>query len=121
MAHFAELDADNKVLRILAVDNDKLFDANGQEDEQLGIKYLQNIFGDDTRWVQSSFNRKFRKNHATVDGVYDEEVDAFIGPQPYPSWILNIDTYEWEAPKPFPSVDKFYKWNEDKKRWEERV
>ena len=82
MAHFAELDSNNTVLRVLVVSNDDITDENGQEQEALGITFLQNLFGADTQWVQTSYNNNFRGTYAGIGFTYDEENDVFLPPQP---------------------------------------
>ena len=119
MAHFAELDNDDKVIRVIVVDNDKLFDSNNHENEEIGIAYCKSLYGESTKWVQTSFNKTFRKNFAQTNDLFDEENDAFIAPQPYPSWILNNATFVWEAPVSKPNFDKYYKWNEENLSWDE--
>jgi len=79
-----------------------------------------------TEWVQTSYNthggkhpenRPLRKNYAGIGFKYDKELDAFIPPQPYPSWKLNTDTCLWESPIPYPQDDKQYIWNEAEQEW----
>ena len=96
MAHFAKLDKDNTVLGVHVVaDNDCLKD--GVEDEATGISFLNNVHGWE-KWKQTSYNATIRKRFAGMGDTYDETRDAFIAPKPYPSWILNETTCEWEAP-----------------------
>lgn len=82
MAHFAELDSNNIVLRVLVVNNDDITDQDGVEQEALGISFLQGLFGADTRWVQTSYNGNFRGKYAGIGDRYDAELDLFIGPEP---------------------------------------
>ena len=122
MAHFAKLGLNNEVIGAHVVDNVKLLDADGNEQEQIGIDYLLGVHGGGT-WVQTSYNTfggehlyggtPFRKNYAGVGYSYDTDRDAFILPKPYPSWILNEDTCNWEAPVPYPDDGKRYSWNEE--------
>jgi len=87
-------------------------------------------------WVQTSYNTRggvhyspetgspdggvaLRKNYAGIGFTYDAVRDAFIPPQPYPSWLLNEDTCLWEAPVPHPNDGKLYNWNEDTVSWVE--
>ena len=90
MAYFAELDADNNVIRVLSVRNEDITDQNGNEQEALGIAWLQNLFGG--TWVKTSYNAKIRKNYAGIGFTYDKYRDAFIPPKPYASWVLNETT-----------------------------
>lgn len=80
MAHFAELDSGNTVLRVLVVSNDDITDENGQEQEHLGISFLQGLFGVETRWVQTSYNNNFRGKYAGIGDFYDVDLDLFIAP-----------------------------------------
>lgn len=115
MAHFAELDENNIVKKVIVVDNKEITTADGTEDESMGVKFLQNLFGGS--WKQTSYNNNFRKNYAGRGNTYDQTRDAFIAPKPYPSWILDDDTCRWEAPVPCPDDDKVYVWDEEKTNW----
>lgn len=96
MAHFAELDANNIVLRVIVVSNEMLLDENGQENEFRGIAFCQSLFGADTRWVQTSYNGNFRKNYAGVGYTYDPTRDAFIAPKPEgEGLVLDEATCQW--------------------------
>ena len=117
MAHFAELDENNLVTRVLVVDNKDITKEDGTEDEELGVKFLQNLFGGS--WKQTSYNSNFRKNYAGKGYIYDQTRDAFIEKQHYPSWLLDEETCRWEAPVPCPDSDgeKRYKWDEETTNW----
>ena len=119
MAHFAEIDSnlDNVVLRVIVIGNDDILDENGEESETLGIAFCKNLFGEETEWVQTSYNNNFRKNYCGAGWMYDEGRDAFIPPQPYPSWTLNENS-DWQPPTPFPDDEEAYYWNEDNTSWE---
>jgi hypothetical protein len=121
MAHFAQLDDNNVVINIIVVHNNELLDQDGNEVEQKGIDFCRSLFGQDTRWIQTSYNANFRKNYACGDGTYDPELDAFIPPKPYPSWILNTDTCRYEAPISYPNDGKAYVWNESSNSWAELI
>lgn len=108
MAHFAELDDNNLVIRVLVVSN---------ELEQRGAEFLANDLGLGGKWIQTSYNAKFRKNFAGVGFYYDEELDAFIAPKPFDSWILDNETCQWKAPIPYPNDNLIYYWNEEKGEW----
>ena len=116
MAHFAKLDENNTVIDILVVRNE---DIDSSNEETSGIAYLTNLFGG--IWKQTSYNNNIRKNYATIGSTYNQDFDAFISPQPYPSWILNEITYKWEAPIPMPTIesdDNFtYTWTEETTSW----
>jgi hypothetical protein len=116
MAHFAEIDSNNIVLRVVVVNNIVLEDGDLVEQEHLGIEFLQGLLGGD--WVQTSYNGNFRKNFAGVGFTYDTEKDAFIPQKPYSSWRLNDDTCKWEPPAPMPDDNKLYLWNENTLSWD---
>jgi hypothetical protein len=114
MAHFAELDADNKVLRVIVVHNDELL-VDGVESEAKGIEFCQSLF--DGEWKQTSYNGTIRKNYAGIGMVYDVTRDAFMHPQPFESWTLDEETCIWKAPTPYPTDGKFYSWDEETTSW----
>lgn len=118
MAHFAQLNDDNKVTQVIVINNAELLDANGQESEALGIAFCQSLWPG-TRWVQTSYNGNIRKNYAGIGYTYDEARNAFIAPRPYDSWILNEETCQWTAPAPHPQDGKPYTWDEATLSWQE--
>lgn len=117
MAHFAKLDENNKVTFVCVVHND-VITVDGVESEQAGIDFLTELYGH-SKWKQTSYSGSFRKHYAGVDFTYDELWDAFIPPQPFPSWKLNYETFLWEAPVPMPPIEENYgwKWSEINKEW----
>lgn len=117
MAHFAELNEDNIVQRVIVVDNKDCLDANNVESEEVGIAFCHNLLGG--IWKQTSYNANFRKNYAGNGYVYDSSKDAFIPPTPFSKWVLNEETCQWEAPIAYPDDEKFYIWNDNKGEWEE--
>ena len=102
MSHFAEIDNNNIVQRVIVAEQD--FINSG-------------AVGDSFRWVQTSYNNNFRKNYAGKGYTYDKTRDAFIAPQPFPSWLLDEDTCRWDAPIPYPDDGKMYTWDEDTTSW----
>lgn len=106
MAHFAELDENNIVLRVLVTDNN---------DVNEGHDWLLETFGGN--WVQTSYNSNLRKNFAGIGYTYDKELDAFIAPKPYDSWILNPQTARWESPIPYPNNGLMCHWDEVAGDW----
>jgi hypothetical protein len=82
MAHFAELTSDNRVVRVIVVGNPDCLDENGGESEAVGIAFCQQLFGADTRWVQTSYNASFRGKYAGVGDTYDPVADVFVAPEP---------------------------------------
>ncbi len=127
MASFAKIGLNSKVIEVLSVHNDVLKDAGGIEQEVLGIDFLTKLTGWSI-WKQTSYNTiggvhkldgtPFRKNHAGIGYTYDEDKDAFIPKQPYPSWTLNEDTCNWESPVAYPDDGKKYNWNEETTSWD---
>jgi len=117
MAHFAQLDENNRVVQVIVVHNNELLDENGQESEAKGITFCQNLFGGN--WIQTSYNGNIRKNYAGYGYTYDNQRDAFIPPKPFASWILNEDTCQWNAPVIMPNDEKRYSWNEEQLNWVE--
>jgi hypothetical protein len=127
MAHFAEIDESNIVVRVINFD-----DEEKTEEEQL--EFLDMLGG---KWIQTSYNTRLnihtmggtplRKNYAGIGMTYDENLDAFIAvkPEEFPSFVLNEETGGWEPPVPFPgtqpenpleaSVEYF--WDEDNLQW----
>lgn len=117
MAHFAELDENNIVTRVIVVDNKDILDAEGNESEAKGIVFCNELLGG--KWIQTSYNSKFRKNYAGIGFFYDKTRDAFIGPKPFESWVLDETTCRWEAPVPRPvDPDNTYIWNEESGQWD---
>jgi hypothetical protein len=120
MAHWAEIDSDNIVTRVLVVADDK-------ED---GQSFLANELGLGGTWKKTSYNTAggvhanggtpYRKNYAGIGFKYDAVKDAFIPPKPFASWTLDVETCLWNAPTPMPVVEgKFYTWSEDELAWKE--
>lgn len=117
MAHFAQLDNFNNVLQVIVIHNNELLDENGIESEEKGIKFCKDHYGQETNWIQTSYNGKLRKNYAGYGYKYDPVRDAFIPPQPWLSWKLNLDTLLWEAPVDYPNDGKYYAWDEVMTSW----
>jgi hypothetical protein len=108
MSHFAEIDENNIVLRVLVGDNDM---PNEGYDW-----FVENLGG---TWIKTSYNGSIRKNYAGVGYTYDQERDAFISPKPFESWILNETTCQWQSPIPYPQDGRIYSWNEESLSWTE--
>jgi hypothetical protein len=108
MAHFAEIDNDNIVLRVLVVDNSL---------EHRGADFLANELGLGGTWIQTSYNNNIRKQYAGIGYKYDADADVFIAPQPYASWILDAN-YDWQPPIIKPQ-EGLWEWNELTLSWDE--
>ena len=133
MAHFAKLDSDNLVTQVIVEsDSDTSTDA-GVEAESIGVAFCQKLTGIDTIWKQTSYNANgngFRGNYAGIGATYMTDVetlgvaktDIFISQQPYPSWVIGIQTAQWYPPTPpgdapaltpaEEAANKYYIWNE---------
>ena len=122
MAHFAQLDENNIVTQVIVVSNDDTSDVNGNEVEEIGVAFCKKLLGANTNWKQTSYNNSIRKRYAGKGMIYDEGLDAFLSPQPFPSWSLNTETVEWEPPIPMPEVPEgsfgYYTWNEESLLWD---
>ena len=121
MSHFAEIDGDGIVQRVIVIEQNVLDSGN---------------WGDPSNWIQTSYNTRggvhyapnsndpddgiaLRKNYAGVGYTYDQARDAFIPPKRFPSWNLNGDTCQWDPPTPRPDDGKRYDWDEDTTSWVE--
>jgi hypothetical protein len=120
MAHFAQLDENNIVTQVIVVANDELL-LDGVESEAKGIEFCKSLLGEDTRWIQTSYNGTIRKNYAGIGYTYDPVADHFFAPQTYPSWALDADA-KWQAPVQYPNEEgKFFNWDEPTLSWVEVV
>jgi hypothetical protein len=106
MSHWAEIDENNVVIRVLVGDNN---DPNGDE----GYQWLLDNLGG--TWVQTSYNNNFRKQYAGIGFTYNPIADVFISPQPFPSWTLDSN-HDWQAPKPKPEGLNWI-WDEEAQEW----
>jgi hypothetical protein len=121
MAHYAQLDENNVVTQVIVVSNDDCSDVNGNEVEEIGVAFCKKLLGADTNWKQTSYNNNFRVRYAGISYTYNEELDAFIPPKPWPSFVLNEETADWQSPLgAAPALTEeeiasrsFYRWDED--------
>ena len=116
MAHFAKIE-NGIVTQVIVIGNEDTSSADGTEKEYIGAAFCERLFGGD--WKQTSYNGRIRKNYAGVGFAYDEGRNAFIPPQPFPSWVMSEETCLWSAPVPYPSDDKRYSWDEATTSWVE--
>lgn len=114
MAHFVEVNDDGIVLRGIVVANKDTATPTGEEVESIGVEFCKKLLGG--IWKQTSYNNNIRYNYAGIGYRYDEEKDAFIAPQPFPSWKLDEDM-RWEAPVEMPTDGGFYRWDEETTSW----
>jgi hypothetical protein len=111
MAHYAFLDENNIVTEVITgIDETELIEGKFPEDWYTEFR--------GQRCIRTSYNGNIRYNYAGIGYTYDPIADAFIPPQPFPSWILNSNK-RWEAPLPYPQDDKMYVWNEETQSWDE--
>jgi hypothetical protein len=131
MAHFAELDLNNKVLRVVVACNQDIANNGGEQSEQ-AAKHFETVcpFSEKgIKWVQTSYNSNFRKQYAGIGFTYDSEKNIFIKAQPYSSWSLDSNG-DWQAPVPCPEtytnglvsqngapLKDLYIWNEENQTW----
>ena len=121
MAHFCKLDENNIVTQVIVVSNDDIKDVNGVEVEEIGVAFCKKLLGAETNWKQTSYNNNFRVRYAGIGYSFSEELNAFIPPSPFPSWILVEETADWVSPLgAAPTLTEeqitsrsFYRWNEE--------
>ena len=111
MAHYALLDNDNIVTQVIVgIDETELIEGLDPE------TWYGNFTGQLCK--RTSYNGNFRKHYAGIGYSYDAELDAFIAPRPFASWVLDEVNCAWEAPVPYPTDGFTYKWNEATEDWE---
>tara|TARA_Y100001951_G_C11249389_1_gene245407 strand:+ start:529 stop:912 length:384 start_codon:yes stop_codon:yes gene_type:complete len=116
MAHFAQIGLNNKVISVTSINNNVITDTAGIEREDLGTDYLANLTGWAV-WKRTWKDGSQRKRFAGKGYTYDEDNDAFLLPKPFPSWILNTETFIWEAPIDYPTDGEYYVWNDAGGNW----
>lgn len=125
MAHFAKIE-NNIVTSVIVIDNKDIDYLPFPMSEPIGQQKIKE-YGLDGYWLQTSYNTNanihpnnngFRKNFAGIGYTYDVELDAFIAPKPYDSWVLNLEDFHWHAPIPSPNKDTLYLWNEENLCWQ---
>jgi len=128
MAHFAELNSSNEVLRVVVISNDDVA-ANGGDQHADAETFVTTIVPHSTggvAWKQTSYNHNFRKQYAGIGMNYDASKNKFISPKPYPSWSLDSND-DWQAPVTYPNVDEISSnpvlifWDEDNQKWTGKV
>jgi len=116
MQYFAKVDANGIVTEVQSVDKQTLLDDAVRYDG--GIKDSLDKTANKAKWVETDIDGKFRKNYAGIGYSYDENLDIFIPPSPFPSWSFIKSTQEWQAPVKYPTDGKDYTWNEDTIAWD---
>ena len=129
MAHFAEVDSDNRVIRVIVVDDADTADADGVEVESIGEAFCQLCTGSTNRWIQTSYRTRegthpdgnpLRHRYAGEGLIYDETNDVFRDTQPFGGAVLNETTWAWDYPTTPPQDGKPYVWDEETESWVER-
>jgi hypothetical protein len=115
MAHFAELDENNKVIRVIVIDNKDTSDANGVEKEYIGQAFCERLFGG--TWKQTSYSGSYRGRYAGPDFTYDEDLDEFLPPAPDELQQWNSEDGVWEPTVPMPDDGKQYVWDSPSLAW----
>lgn len=120
MAHFAQIDENGLVLQVIVINNGDINDLSFPDSEPLGSAFCKALLGEETNWVQTSYNSNFRTKYASIGGYYLPDIDAFTAPQPYPSWTLDRATGNWLAPIPMPEVPPLHMavWDEEGQEWD---
>ena len=139
MAHFAKLGANGKVIQVLTMDNDKMLNADGVEDETVGQQWLERHNNWPAQmWIQTSYNtsqnkhssgddsKAFRGNYAGIGFEWDEDNQIFWSKKPYASWVKNTTTATWKSPigdapaltEEEIAANKYYIWNEEGQSWD---
>lgn len=126
MAYYAELDNNNVVTKIRTGASEEVVDLERIYTERFGKVHKRTSYNTrggvhynpETNELSEDQSEAFRKNYAGVGFTYDETRDAFIPPQPYPSWTLNELSCLWESPIPYPNDEQIYNWNEETQTWE---
>jgi hypothetical protein len=121
LAHFCRLDENNVVTQVIVVANEDTTDTNGVEVEEIGVAFCKKLLGAETNWKQTSYNNNFRVRYAGIGYSYNAELNAFIPPKPFASWVLVEETADWVSPLgAAPELTEeqitsrsFYRWNED--------
>jgi len=129
MAHFAQIDSNNKVTQVIVVDTKDTSSADGVEKESIGEAFCERLFGG--TWKKTSYNTQanshnvggtpLRGNYAGIGYTYDPTNDVFYPAQPYPSWTISAaSNWAWTAPVAMPTDGKMYIWDETTKAWNEQ-
>jgi len=124
MAHFAQIDENNVVIRVIVIDDYYAPDPAPENSESDGINFILNELAKNDesllgKWKQTSYNKNFRNKFASPKDIYYEERDAFISPKPYSSWTLNEENLLWVPPIPMPTEGGPWVWDEEAGNWEE--
>jgi hypothetical protein len=122
MAHYAFLDENNVVTEVITGVDEHIVqtDTDGTQvggSSEAWETWYGNFRGQVCK--RTSYNGTIRKHYAGIGFTYDADKDVFIPPKPYSAWVLNEDSYTWEAPIPYPTDGKSYQWSDDDLAWKE--
>lgn len=118
MAHFAQINENNLVTQVIVVSNDDCGGGEYPASDSVGAAFCNKLLGG--TWKQTSYNNNFRKRYAGIGYTFNADLDAFVAPQPYPSWTLNEETADWQAPVAKPEGHN-WTWDEANQQWDEVV
>ena len=120
MAHFAQINEEGIVQRVIVVSDSDTADSNGNEVESIGVEFCKELLGGE--WIQTSYNNNMRTRFAGIGCFYDVARDAFIRIKPHPSWELDESSADWAPPVPMPTGDngELYSWDEESLSWVEQ-
>jgi len=121
MSHYAKI-SNGKVIKVIVID-DALAPSYRSATPSKLVKTSYNTRGGvhydpNTGQPSADQSKALRKNYAGIGYQYDQQRDAFIPPQPYPSWTLNEETCLWDSPVPYPTDGEMYIWNEETTSWD---
>jgi hypothetical protein len=111
MAHYAFLNENNTVTEVIVgIDETELIE--GKDPETWYGEFRGQVC------KRTSYNGNYRKNYASIGFSYDNDRDAFIAPKPFSKWVLDEETCQWSAPRPYPTDGFTYVWNDNRGEWE---
>jgi hypothetical protein len=126
MAHYAVI-ANNLVVQVIVGrnENEEGIDWETHYSNYFGKKVLRTSYNtrngiyydSETGYPADDQSKAFRGNYAGIGFTYDEQLDAFLPPKPYDSWVINTSTYSWEAPIQYPDDEQSYRWDESSQSW----
>lgn len=119
MQYFAKLDGQNIVTVVHIVEDVNCPGESYIERETSGVPFCIKEFGEG-RYLVTSRENEYRQRYAGIGMSYDDGLDKFLFPKPYPSWLLD-ENFDWVAPKAYPTDGKTYLWDEPTKKWVEQV
>jgi hypothetical protein len=119
MAHYARLNSNNIVTYVTPIPNEMITDKSGVEHEEWAFDHLYSTIPDSVgdRWIQTSYHNNFRVRYAGIGYTYNEDLDAFVPPKPYDSWIFNEINADWDPPVSMSDDGNFYTWDENSLSW----